>query len=72
MNTNSIVKPLVYSSDGNVVTAYSESNNSRLLIDGGFTRLWYNWDSAGTGRFVTNCAAWLANAEDGESEVCFT
>ncbi len=69
---NSQVKPLVYSSDGNVVTAYSESYNSRLLFDGGFTRLWHNWDSAGTGRFVTNCAAWLANPKDSDSEIPFT
>ncbi len=73
VQTNSQVKPLVYSSDGKVVTAYSESFNSRLLFDGGFTRLFYKWDSAGTGRFVTNCAAWLANAENQEaSEVPFT
>ena len=71
VQTNSEVKPLVYSSDGNVVTAYSESNNSRLLFDGGFTRLYWSWDAAGTGRFVTNCAAWLANAKD-DTEIPFT
>ena len=73
VQTNSQVKPLVYSSDGKVVTAYSESFGSRLLFDGGFTRLFHKWDSAGTGRFVTNCAAWLANA-DGQTagEVPFT
>ena len=71
VQTNREVLPLVYSSDGNVVTAYSETNNSRLLFDGGFTRLWYNWDSAGTGRFVTNCAAWLASAKD-NAEIPFT
>lgn len=72
VQTNSQVKPLVYSSDGNVVTAYSESYGSRLLFDGGFTRLWHKWDSAGTGRFVTNCAAWLANAADEGGEISFT
>ncbi|MBQ6595239.1 MAG: hypothetical protein IJH78_06220 [Clostridia bacterium] len=73
VRTNSQVLPLVYSSDGNVVTAYSESFGSRLLFDGGFTRLWYKWDTAGTGRFVTNCAAWLANDDNGGGgEVSFT
>ena len=71
LQTNREVLPLVYSSDGNVVTAYSESNNSRLLLDGGFTRLYCSWEDAGTGRFVTNCAAWLANAKD-DRELAFT
>ena len=71
VKTNQNVLPLVYSSDQNVVTAYSEQNGRRLLIDGGFTRLYYKWNSAGTDRFVTNCAAWLANA-DSPNEVPFT
>jgi len=71
VSTTQDVKPLVYSSDGNVVTAWSDSFSSRLLLDGGFTRLYCNFDSAGTGRFITNCAAWLANA-DKQSEIPFT
>ena len=35
----------------------------RLIFDGGFTRLYCNWDTAGTGRYVKNAAAWLANVE---------
>ena len=57
------LKPLVYSSDGLVVTAYFNKEGKRALIDGGFTRLYCKWDSAGTDRFVMNCAAWLANIE---------
>lgn len=57
------LKPLVYSSDGKVVTAYYDMYGKRVLIDGGFTRLYYKWDSAGTDRFVVNCASWLANIE---------
>lgn len=57
------LKPLVYSSDGKIVTAYYDKDGKRCLIDGGFTRLYYKWDSAGTDRFVVNCAAWLANIE---------
>jgi len=57
------LKPLVYSSDGKIVTAYYDKDGKRVLIDGGFTRLYCKWDSAGTDRFVVNCAAWLANIE---------
>ena len=57
------LKPLVYSSDGKIVTAYYDMAGKRALIDGGFTRLFYKWNSAGTDRFVVNCAAWLTNIE---------
>lgn len=55
--------PLIWSTDGNVVTAIYENQGQRLIIDGGFTRLYYNWDTAGTGRYVKNAAAWLVNYE---------
>ena len=35
----------------------------RAILDGGFTRLYYKWDTAGTGRYVKNAASWLVNAE---------
>lgn len=57
------LKPLIYSSAGKIVSAYSEGNGCRLLADGGFTRLFHKWDTAGTDRYVTNAAAWLANTE---------
>lgn len=57
------LKPLVYSSDKKVVTAYSDVDGKRLLIDGGFTRLCVDWDSAGTDRYVVNAAGWLGNFE---------
>ncbi len=57
------MKPLIWSTDGNVVAAIYEDQGQRLIIDGGFTRLYYNWDSAGTGRYVKNAAAWLVNYE---------
>lgn len=57
------LKPLVYSSDKKVVTAYSDAGGTRVLIDGGFTRLCVDWDSAGTDRYVVNAAGWLANFE---------
>jgi hypothetical protein len=36
---------------------------TRAILDGGFTCLYMRWDTAGTGRYVKNAAAWLANAE---------
>ena len=57
------LKPLVYGSAKNIVTAYYDNNGRRALVDGGFTRLYHKWDSAGTDRYVVNAAAWLANIE---------
>lgn len=55
--------PIIYGSSGNLVTAAYEKDGKRLLIDGGFTRLFIKWDTAGTGRYVKNAAAWLVNYE---------
>jgi len=60
---NQNLKPLIYSSDGNVVSAYYDENGKRAILDGGFTRLYVSWDAAGTGRYVKNAAAWLVNYE---------
>lgn len=56
-------KPLLYGSDGKITAGYYDQNGKRAIIDGGFTRLYLKWDTAGTGRYVKNAAAWLANAE---------
>jgi hypothetical protein len=55
--------PVIYGSAGNLVSAAYEANGRRLIVDGGYTRLSYKWDTAGTGRYVMNAAAWLANYE---------
>lgn len=55
--------PLTYGSNGKIVTAYYDRNGKRALVDGGFTRLYCKWNSAGTDRYVVNAAAWLANIE---------
>ncbi len=60
---NQSLKPLIYNSEGNIVTATYESNGKRAILDGGFTRLYVSWDEAGTGRYVKNAAAWLVNVE---------
>ena len=57
------LKPFMLGSDRNLVVAMYDSNGKRALIDGGFTKLFVNWDTAGTGRYVKNAAAWLANCE---------
>jgi uncharacterized protein YegL len=54
---------LVYSSCGKPVTVVYDKNNRRAILDGGFTRLYCNWDTAGTARYVKNAAAWLVNYE---------
>jgi hypothetical protein len=55
--------PIIYGSADNLVTAVYEKEGKRLILDGGFTRLYCNWDTAGTGRYVKNAAAWLVNYE---------
>ena len=50
-------------SAGNLTLAAFDTDNKRGLLDTGFTRLFYKWDSAGTERYVINAAAWLCNFE---------
>ena len=71
VKTTSLVKPLVTSSENTTVTGMMDEGGHRILIDGGFTRLFYKWDTAGTDRFIVNAAAWLADGSAG-SEVSFT
>jgi hypothetical protein len=60
---NDALAPLLYGSAGNLVSAYYDHDGKRAIVDGGFTRLFLHWDTAGTARYVKNAAAWLANAE---------
>jgi hypothetical protein len=57
------LEPLIYGSAGNLVAAYYDQGGRRAILDGGFTRLYMKWDTAGTARYVKNAAAWLVNAE---------
>jgi hypothetical protein len=57
------LQPILYGSAKNLVTAAYEKEGKRLILDGGFTRLYYKWDTAGTDRYVKNAAAWLVNYE---------
>jgi len=69
VDPNQLTTPLMWSTDGGTVAAIVDDQQHRLIIDGGFTRLYYKWDSAGTGRYVKNAAAWLANFERFGDEV---
>lgn len=60
---NERLTPLLYGSAGNLVAAFHDRDGKRAILDGGFTRLYVKWDTAGTGRYVKNAAAWLANVE---------
>jgi hypothetical protein len=55
--------PLLYGSAGNLVAAFHDRGGKRAIFDGGFTRLYNKWDTAGTARYVKNAAAWLVNVE---------
>ncbi|MFN7131653.1 MAG: hypothetical protein ACK4N5_06195, partial [Myxococcales bacterium] len=66
---NETLEPLVYGSADNLVTAFYDRDGKRAILDGGFTRLFIKWDTAGTARYVKNAAAWLANAERFGDEV---
>ena len=57
------MQPLLFGSADNLVTSMYDHDGKRAIIDGGFTRLYVHWDTAGTARYVKNAAAWLANAE---------
>ena len=39
------------------------SLEGRLCLDCGFTKLFYNWDDAGTARYVVNVSCWLAGID---------
>jgi hypothetical protein len=70
---NQQLTPIIWGSAGNLVTAAFEQGGKRLLIDGGFTRLSNpKWDTAGTGRYIKNAAAWLANFERFGKQVATT
>ena len=66
---HSDLTPLVYGSTGNLVSAAYEKDGKRAILDGGFTRLYHKWETAGTDRFVKNAAAWLVNIDNYEVDL---
>jgi hypothetical protein len=70
---NNVLSPLIYGSANNLVAGFYDANGKRAIFDGGFTRLYYKWDTAGTARYVKNAAAWLVNVEKfGDLHACVT
>lgn len=63
IETDDYVRPLIYGSNERVIAAIYDYSGKRALIDGGFTRLYEKWDSAGIDRYIVNAAAWLVNSE---------
>lgn len=63
IDTNQALTPIIWGSADNVVTAAFEKDGKRAIFDGGFTRLFLGWETAGTARYVKNAAAWLTNVE---------
>ncbi|MDP2339468.1 MAG: hypothetical protein Q8O67_00810 [Deltaproteobacteria bacterium] len=63
IDTNQILTPIIWGSADNIVTSAFEKDGKRAIFDGGFTRLYVGWETAGTARYVKNAAAWLANVE---------
>eukprot|EP01133_Synstelium_polycarpum_P012798 gene12798-15019_t len=70
--TKTDVEELLWGSASNLVTIahQDKDNHRRIMMDTGFTRVFDEcWDTAGTSRFVTNCAGWLANLEQPRSTI---
>jgi len=63
IQANQVLQPLIYGSADNLVAGFYDKDGKRAIFDGGFTRLYLKWDTAGTARYVKNAAAWLANIE---------
>lgn len=65
------LNPVVYGSDDEILISTYEDDNKRLILDGGFTRLYNSWDSE-TSKFIENVTTWLANTPRFEAETIIT
>ena len=58
---------LATASDGSSSIAVHDppptSRDGRICLDCGFTKLYINWDSAGTARYIINASCWLLGIE---------
>jgi hypothetical protein len=54
--------PLLYGSAGNLITVVRDPTPAcgAVMVDGAFTRLFCQWDEAGSARYVCNAACYLA------------
>jgi hypothetical protein len=55
-------EPLLYGSAGNLITVARgpSPDAGAIMVDGAFTRLYCQWDEAGSARYVCNAACFLA------------
>ncbi len=60
IDTSPDLEPLVFGSAGNLVVGVYNQSGKKAILDGGFTRLFYGTEAAGTERYIKNAAAWLA------------
>ncbi|KAG5189820.1 hypothetical protein JKP88DRAFT_232890 [Tribonema minus] len=51
------------SSHGHPLTCVVDDGQHRLIVDGGYTRLFCHWDAAGSARLVKNASAWLCGVD---------
>ena len=68
--SHTVFVPIATASDGNTSIAVydpplsSRTNEGRICLDCGFTKLYINWDSAGTARYIVNASCWLLRIEN--------
>jgi len=57
-------EPILYDHEGNliVVCKPGADGHGPVVVDGAFTKLYCQWNDAGSARFVKNCACYLATA----------
>lgn len=65
--SGSIFTTIATATDGNssiaVYNPPDASAEGRLCLDCGFTKLYLNWDAAGTARYIVNASCWLLGIE---------
>ncbi|CAF3804860.1 unnamed protein product [Rotaria sp. Silwood1] len=65
--SRAILATVATSTDGNpniaVYDPPATSTEGRLCLDCGFTKLYKNWDEAGTARYVVNASCWLTGID---------
>lgn len=60
MATNSSGHPAIQYADHEILP---DEHCGRVVLDHGFTKLFYSWDEAGTARYVSNATVWLLALE---------
>jgi hypothetical protein len=65
--TDKVLITVATATDGNPSISVFDppvaSTEGRLCLDCGFTKLYINWDDAGTARYIVNVSCWLAGID---------